>query len=106
MYESPIKLMIEDVSEQLIKEKDKLIVRVLERVRPDVDISELQKALNYERNQYEKGEWDMFDLITSSYYGKNYYFLQDDGTVYSRASHKTFASKDDAYAEFLKLIGE
>ena len=32
------------------------------------------------------GEWDMFDLITSTYYGKTMYFKQDNGVVYSRYS--------------------
>lgn len=53
---------------------------------------------------YLDGEWDMFDLITSVYYGKQYYFLQDDGKiVYSRASGK-YLSRDEAYQEFLDYI--
>ena len=50
------------------------------------------------------GEWDMFELITSVYYGKQYYFLQDDNEiVYSRASGK-YMSVDKAIEEFLSKI--
>ena len=48
---------------------------------------------------YEDGEFDMFDLITSAYYGKRYYFLQDDGLVYSRESHKCMTF-DNAVDDF------
>jgi hypothetical protein len=53
------------------------------------------------KNGYDKGEWEMFSLITSAYFGKQYYFLEDNGTVYSRLSHKALATKQDAYNEFL-----
>lgn len=44
--------------------------------------------------------WELFDLITSVYYGKQYYFEEWDGTVYSRLSHKRM-TKEEALAEFL-----
>lgn len=56
--------------------------------------------------EYERGEWEMFELITSVYYGKSYYFLQDDPSiVYSRASGKHM-KRDKAYMEFLRQIGD
>lgn len=51
------------------------------------------------------GEWDMFDLITSAYYGKTMYSKQDNGIVYSRYSCK-YMSVDEAIREFLAVIGE
>lgn len=52
------------------------------------------------------GEWDMFELITSTWYGKQYYFLQDDNEiVYSRSSGK-YMSVDKAIEEFLSAIGD
>lgn len=57
------------------------------------------------KNGYEKGEWDMFDLITSAYCGKRYYFLEDDGRVYSRESYK-YMTKEEAYQEFLGRCGD
>ena len=47
--------------------------------------------------------WEMFSLITSVWYGKQYYFMQDNGLVYSRKSHLTM-TKGDALDEFLKEI--
>ena len=51
------------------------------------------------------GEWDMFELITSTWYGKQYYFMQDNEIVYSRASGK-YMSVDKAIKEFLSAIGD
>ncbi len=51
------------------------------------------------------GEWDMFDLISSAYYGKGMYFKQDNGTVYSRHSGK-YMTVDEAIKEFISLIDE
>lgn len=57
------------------------------------------------REEITESAWEMFELITSVYYGKQYYFLQDDGLVYSRASHKCM-TEDAAITEFLDAIGE
>lgn len=55
---------------------------------------------------YEKGQWEMFEMITSAWYGKQCYFLQDDpGVVYSRASGK-YLTRENAYMEFLNHIGD
>ena len=45
----------------------------------------------------------MFEDITSAMYGKQMYFLQYDGIVYSRESCK-YMKRDDAYAEFFRWI--
>ncbi len=55
-------------------------------------------------NDYERGQWDMFELITSAWYGKQYYFLQEDGSVYSRESGE-YMQPDKAYNEFLDKVG-
>ena len=54
-------------------------------------------------SDYERGRWDMFVLISSIEYGKQCYFLQDDGLVYSRRSCK-YMSIEDAVNEFLDVI--
>lgn len=51
-------------------------------------------------DEYNKGQWDMFELITNAYFGKQYYFPQDDGTIYSRYSG-TYITKDEAVKQFL-----
>lgn len=60
---------------------------------PTVDVVEIKKD----------GEWEMFDLISSAYYGKRMYFKEDDGIVYSRYSCK-YMSVDEAIREFVSLI--
>ena len=52
---------------------------------------------------FERGRWDMFVGMTNFYYGKQYYFLQDDGTVYSRQSGK-YMSVEEAYKEFSRTL--
>lgn len=54
-------------------------------------------------SQYEQGEWDMFELITSAMNGKAVYFLDANGFVYSRNSGKTLTVYE-AYNEFLDWI--
>ena len=51
------------------------------------------------------GEWDMFELITSTWYGKQCYFVEENGIVYSRVSCK-YMSVDEAIKEFLGRIGD
>ena len=53
----------------------------------------------------KQGEWDMFCLITSAWYGKECYFKQNDGMVYSRFSG-TYITVNDAINEFVKEITE
>lgn len=57
--------------------------------------------------EYEKGEWDMFELLSGTYHGKQYYFLNDEEskTAYSRASHKTMTT-EEAIEEFLVTLAE
>lgn len=57
MYESPIKLFqtMEVHSGLFDAEKDKLIYNAVQGVGVDVDKKELEKALIYDRQQYEKG---------------------------------------------------
>lgn len=52
---------------------------------------------------FEKGRFDIFELITSAYHGKQYYFLEDEenSLVYSRESHRVMPM-ESAVIEFLK----
>ena len=62
---------------------------------PSADAVEIKK----------EGEWEMFDLISSAYYGKGMYFKQDNGIIYSRHSNK-YMTVDEAIKEFISLINE
>ena len=50
-----------------------------------------------------KDDYEMFELISGVYFGKQYYFEQDNGIVYSRLSH-SYKTKDDTLNEFLDEI--
>ena len=52
-----------------------------------------------------ESEWEIFELITSAYFGKQYYFVAPDGLVYSRITHKDM-TMEDAISEFLGIIGK
>ena len=105
MYQSPIDAIFKDVELAF----DREVLKAVQKVGINVDAEELRKALVFDRGQYDKGyadgEWELFTQITSAYYGKQYYFLQDDGLVYSRASNK-YMTEDAAITEFLNVIGE
>ena len=48
-------------------------------------------------------KWEIFELIASAYFGKQYYFLESDGRVYSRYRHK-YMSFADAVVEFCMFL--
>ena len=50
-----------------------------------------------------KDAYEMFELISGVYFGKQYYFEQNNDMVYSRLSH-SYMTKDDALNEFLDEI--
>ena len=58
MYESPIELLITEVTNQIFKEQDEAIYKSVLNYVPNVDRTELLRALQYDRNQYEKGYAD------------------------------------------------
>lgn len=63
-----------------------------------------QRWNNRASNEFDDGEWAMFDLITSVWFGKRYYLQDKDGTVFSKLSHRALRNKESAYAEFLDNI--
>lgn len=56
------------------------------------------------KDEFDCGVWLMFKRITNAYFEKEYYFLSDDGTVYSRLSHQILPNKEEAYNEFILTI--
>lgn len=50
-------------------------------------------------NDYDKGQWEVLLIVSSAEYGKQCYFLQDDGAIYSRYSGKNL-TLDEAIVEF------
>lgn len=75
---------------------------------PNLSIAELYAdALDYIR-QLESREWELFDLLSSAWYGKQCYSRQEDGTVYSRQSceYLTFDQAIDEFANELTVERE
>lgn len=59
MYESPITQIIADISSQVRETQDgRLIYEVQQAIGYEIDKEELIKALNYDREQYQKGYKD------------------------------------------------
>ena len=56
-------------------------------------------------SKYEAGQWNMFEMLSTAYYYKQYYFLQNDGSIYSRKSNK-YMTCEEAYNEFIKTLKE
>ena len=54
---------------------------------------------------YGRGRFDALEDISSVYYGKQYYFLQDNGLIYSRDSCK-YMTLDEAIYEFAEKFSD
>lgn len=54
--------------------------------------------------QYERGEWDMFNLITSVEYGKQRYFLQDDPDIVYDRDNGEYSKRETIYTNYIKTI--
>jgi rubrerythrin len=58
MYNSPIEILITDIQHQIVKQQDEEIYQAVLNYVPNVDKEELLRALQYDRDQYEKGYAD------------------------------------------------
>ena len=55
--------------------------------------------------EFEKGQFDVLDWLSSIWHGKQYYFEDDNDLIYSRASHETM-TLEEAIDEFANEIWE
>ena len=58
MYKSPIEMLITDIQHQIVKQQDEEIYQAVLNYIPNIDKAELIRALQYDRDQYEKGFQD------------------------------------------------
>ena len=64
MYESPIRKIVGEMQTQMMQqEEDSMIMQVSQQVGFAVDKEELLKALQYDREQYQKGYSDALETI-------------------------------------------
>lgn len=61
MYESPIEIAISEIIADFKQNQDKQIYETIQRMDINVSKKELIKALNYDRQQYEKGYNDAIE---------------------------------------------
>lgn len=54
-------------------------------------------------NDYDRGRWDVLYGLSCDYFGKQYYFTENDGRIYSRESCKHM-TLDEAIDEFRSKI--
>lgn len=57
-YQSPIQMITDDIAKDIVQKQDGWLVESVRRVGFNIDKDELAKALNYDREQYEKGYAD------------------------------------------------
>ena len=55
LYESPIELFYKNVAAQMEQRTENVVISAVQNVGVNVDKDELIKALEYDRNQYQKG---------------------------------------------------
>ena len=58
MWENPIQMITDDIVKDIVRKQDELLMESVHRVGFNIDKDELVKALNYDRDQYEKGYAD------------------------------------------------
>lgn len=61
MYESPIEMTISEIITDFKQNQEKQICEAIQRMNINVSKEELIKALNYDRQQYEKGYNDAIE---------------------------------------------
>lgn len=94
----PIDAVSKGVYDQVRWERDVAIAQLEElgigfgQKKPDIDVVQLAK-------------FEMFDRITSVWYGKRIFFMQDDGMVYSKIDCDMITF-DQAVDEFCSILSE
>ena len=83
-----------------------------ERCNAELAAANALQALLTERDEYKRRaeaadirRWEDFSLISAVWYGKDAYFRQDDGMVYSRISGE-YMNFDQAVDEFVCEMSE
>lgn len=88
---------------RLITQYDGVVDKsVVKRILIQMDSADVNPV-----SQQKIGEWNMFVLLSSAWYGKQCYFEQDNylGTVYSKLSGETM-SREEAIKQFMRWISE
>lgn len=102
--ESSLHRRAADAIEELEAELERVKRELQKSEHDNVNLTgELAKVAAELGRANRESEWNVFELISSAYYGKQYYFKQDNGQVYSRATG-AYQSQEDAIADFIDNI--
>ena len=64
MWESPVNLIMSEIQTEIAKRQEGEVLKAVQSIGVDIDKDELIRALNYDRDQYEKGYQDaMAELV-------------------------------------------
>ena len=58
------------------------------------------------KNAHDDGMWEMFELITSAWYGKRRFCEDFNGLIYDRDKRDYLKNKNEAIDRFLREIGD
>ena len=58
------------------------------------------------KKAHDDGMWEMFELITSAWYGKRRFYEEPSGIVYDRSKSDYLKNKNEAIDRFLHEIGD
>lgn len=87
-YKTPVDTTITDITSQIVKNmNDEMEIRVRQAIGVDVNYEELEKAMHYDREQYEKGWNDAMELISEaviSLFDENY-GMKIINTIFAKA---------------------
>ena len=78
---------------------------VLSSMLDNATIEVEPENVNSYQTAYKNGEYDTLDLLAGAWHGKQYYFKQRNGMIYSRETCQ-YMTLDDAIAEFANKLGD
>lgn len=101
MYESPIKLIINQYQDHMLKEQERYILNYVQNYFVDIDREELFKALSYDRNQYEKGYRDGIKAFTEKILTEIDSALRNNYNVRSERMEKLLYFESDPFLQYV-----
>lgn len=103
MYESPINFVFGDIQMQIVKQQENEAYMAVQKCGVDVDKEELKRALQYDREQYEKGYEDGCRGAIEKFaaFLKDNSFLCDPNDSFSFQAINVEDDLDDLVEEFL-----
>ena len=106
MYEAPIESIITEMWTQVVKQRENDIYRAVQKCDVNVNKEELVRALQYDRQQYEKGYSDgcKDSIFRFASFLKNKSFCCDSNDWHSFQAINVEDDLDDLVEEFLNEV--